>query len=312
MFPPQTPAAPTAAPNDALIFDADISNFESAVMEASMATPILVDFWAPWCGPCRQLGPVLEDAVTAAAGAIKLAKVNLDENQQLAAALQVRSVPTVFAIFQGRPVDAFTGALPPTQIKAFIDKIIAAAGTGGQTAEGPDLNALMDAALEAQKTGDLATAHGLYAEILSHDQHNAPALAGLVRVLLDAGQTEQARQIMENAPEDLTKDPVFTAVKTALELTATTSVDEGEILSLAGRVEKDANDHEARFALASALFAHNRKEEAIDALLEIIRRDRSWEEDKARKELLKFFEALGPTDPLTVAGRKKLSSVLFS
>lgn len=309
---PSSAPAPTAASDQGLIFDADISNFENAVMQASMTTPVLIDFWAPWCGPCRQLIPVLEQAVTAAGGAIKLAKVNIDENQQLAAALQVRSVPTVFALFQGRPVDAFSGALPPTEIKAFIDKIVQMAGTTGADAtQSVDIEALLSAAEEARTTGDLATAHGLYAEIISHDENNAPAYAGMIRVLLAAGQGEQAENLAAGVPESVAKDPVFQAAKTALDLQSQAG-DQETILELAGRLEKDPADHDARLSLAGALFAAGQAEEGIDALLEIIRQDRSWEDDKARKALLKFFEALGPSDPLTIKGRKKLSSVLFS
>ncbi len=303
------PPTPPQAPDGAVIFDADMGNFESAVMQTSMEVPVLVDFWAPWCGPCKQLGPVLEEAVTAARGKVRLAKINIDQNQQLAAALQVQSVPTVFALYQGRPVNAFTGARPPGEIKAFIDEIIK---LSGQEEPGTlDLPETLKEAAHALAEGNLGMAHGLYAKILQQDETCAEAFAGLIRVFIEAKDVTQARHMVDSAPDAIAKTPAFEAARAALELSESRP-SEGRVYNLAGRVEKDPNDHEARFELAQALFAHGQKEEALDALLEIIRRDREWEEQKARKALLKFFDILGAADPLTAVFRKKLSVLLFS
>jgi putative thioredoxin len=304
--PPQSPAAAAGGP---AIFDATIADFEQKVLLASMETPILADFWAPWCGPCKQLTPILEQAVKATGGAVRLAKINIDENQELAQALRIQSVPTVYAFFGGRPIDAFMGAKPAGEIAAFIDKLVKAARQAQPGAM--NVPEVLAQAAQALGAGDAMGAQDLYGAILSQDPDNASACAGLVRCMIAMGAAEEAKEFAASVPEAVAKHPDFTAAKTALELTGQTA-DDGAIKAFEARIAKDANDHAARIDLAVALFAANRKEEAVDMLIESIRRNRTWEEEKARKQLLKFFEALGFADSLAADGRRKLSSVLFS
>ena len=293
---------------DSWVFDVGTEDFETQVIAASMETPIIVDFWAPWCGPCKQLVPALEAAVMKAGGEVLLAKVNLDENQQLAAALRVQSVPTVYAFFQGRPVDAFQGVLPERQITAFLDKIIQVARQSRPDAI--DIPETLKAAAEALTAGDLELAQGLYMQVLQQDEKNVQAYTGLVRSFIAAGEIDQATQMVENAPDDIASNPAFAEAKTAVELASAAPV--GDLSGFLAAVEKDPNDHQARIDLAEAQFSNGQKAEAIDTLLESIRMDYEWNEAAARKELLKIFEALGFSDPLAIQGRKKLSSILFS
>lgn len=304
---PQPPAQmqSTAAAHS---FDTSTNTFEADVMKASMETPILVDFWAPWCGPCKQLMPILEDAVTAAKGKVRLAKVNIDENPELAQALQVKSVPTVFAFYRGQPVTAFQGGQSPAQIKSLIDQLIKMAQQ-----DKPDaVNAaeILPQAAKALADSDLHTAQSLYMAVLSQEEANGEAFAGLVRCFIAAGQLAEARQMIDGADESLQKHAAFAAAKTALELAEESPATDMEAAHAA--LEKNAEDHAARFELATGLFATGQAESAIDELITIIRKKRDWEEGKAKDQLLKYFEALGPSDPLTIAGRRKLSSVLFS
>ncbi len=295
--------------NDDLIFDVGTQDFEEKVMKASMEAPILVDFWAPWCGPCKQLGPMLEKIVKETGGHIKLAKVNIDEHQELAQAMRVQSVPMVFAFFQGQPVNGFSGAKSESEIKAFIAEILKIAQQAQPDAI--DIPQALTEAAQAMADGALNIAQGIYVQILSQDEHNVDAYTGLIRMFIAANQKEHAQEMINEATDEMLKDPKFEAAKTALEL-AQNAPSGDEVSAMAGRVEKKPDDHQARFDFAMALFSSGRGEEAIDALIEIIRRNRAWEEEKARQQLLKFFEALGPADPVTIEGRKKLSSVLFS
>ena len=291
------------------VFDVGTDDFEEKVIQGSMDVPVLVDFWAPWCGPCKQLGPVLEKLVASYGGKIKLAKVNLDENQQLAGALRVQSVPTVYAFFGGRPMDAFQGNMPESQLKAFIDKVLESVRQ--MQPDALDIPEALKGAAEALAENDLQTAHAIYVQILQADENNVQAYSGLIRVLIAAEQLEQAQHMIENAPESISKSPLFAEVKTALDL-ASVKPDSEEERALSAKVDADPNDFQTRYDLAMARFASGKKQDALGHLLYIIEMNRSWNEEAARHQLLKFFEAMGHADPLTIQARKKLSSILFS
>lgn len=301
----QTPPAPSAG---AFVFDVETQDFETRVIKASMEKPIIVDFWAPWCGPCKQLMPVLEAAVNDAKGGVLLAKVNIDNNPELAQALRIQSVPTVMAFFQGQVVTGFAGARPASEIKTLIEQLVQLARQGAPDAL--DIPASLQAAAQSLSEGDPATAQAIYAQILQQDEKNVDAYCGLVRTFIAAGQFDHAQQIVDNAPEAIAWNPNFAAAKTALDLAL--QFQGGDTGKLRAALDKNPADHQARFDLAHAQFAAGQQEQAIDSLLEIITRDRAWNDDAARKELLKFFDAIGPADPLTAAGRKKLSRILFS
>ena len=291
------------------IFDATTDDFENTVLRASMDKPVIVDFWAPWCAPCKQLMPIIESAVNAAGGEVLLAKVNLDENPELAQALRVQSVPTVFGFIGGQPVDAFQGVIPESQIKAFIDKLIQASRAGKPGAI--DIPQSLESASQAIADNDLSTANALYMQILEQDEKNAKAFAGLVRVFLAAYELEQAQQLLDNAPQEIAKDPAIAEARTALELLKNApKPDELEALEKAAL--KNPADHQAKIDLAEAQFAVGQKEQAIETLIESIKADQDWNEAIARTTLLKFFEAMGHSDPLSVQGRKKLRNILFS
>ncbi len=290
------------------IFDVTVSDFENRVLRASFEKPVIVDFWAPWCGPCKQLGPVLESEVDKAGGTILMAKVNLDENPELAQALRIQSVPTVFAFFQGQPVDAFTGAQQESQIKAFVDNLVQLAKQAQPDAL--DIPEALQQAAQALADKDLVGAQSLYAQIIGEDQENVQAYAGLVRTYIAADKKDKAKALIEQAPESVSKSPVFNEAKTALELADTKP--DTPVHELAQKVEDNPEDLHTRFDLALALFAEDRRIEAAEELLEIIRHNREWEEEKARVQLLKFFDAWGATDPATLKARRKLSGILFS
>ena len=296
-----SPAA--AAPED-LIKESTTATFQADVLEASRHVPIIVDFWATWCGPCKQLTPLLEKIVTAARGAVRLVKVDVDKNQELAAQLRIQSVPTVFAFKDGRPVDGFTGALPESQIKAFVQRL-----TGDQGPSPVDL--AMEQAQTLMDGGDHAGASNLLMQVLQQDPANNKAAGALIRCAIAGGQLEQARQILDQMPDDAARDPEIEAARTALEL-AEAGQSAGDTDALRQRVAADESDLQARYELAQALYGDGATEEAIEHLLDLFRRDREWHDDAARKQLLKIFEALGPTHPATVTGRRKLSSMLFS
>lgn len=308
---PQAPARDQAQPPAEVIFEAGVADFETRVLAASMERPVIVDFWAPWCGPCRQLMPVLEAAVDAAGGQVLLAKVNIDENPELAQALRVQSVPTVYAFFGGRPVEAFQGAQPESQIRAFVDALIQLARANAPDAI--DVPGTLKAAAEALSGGDFAAAQGLYAQVLQQDEKNVEAYTGMVRVFIAAKALDQAQGLIDSAPPEIAKNPNFAAARTALELALKApGADNGALATLRAGVEKNPADQQARIDLAEALFAAGEREEAVEILLGSIGLDRAWNEQAARKALLRLFEAMGHGDPLTVAARKKLSSLLFS
>ena len=288
------------------IKDVGVATFEREVIAASAQVPVIVDFWAPWCGPCKQLGPMLEKAVTAQGGKLRMAKINIDENPEIAQALRVRSVPTVYAFYKGQPVDGFTGAIPESQIKQFVDRLLAQAGGTGTGVE-----AMLEDAKAAMAQGETELAQDLYSEILVADPANAPARAGLTRLVLEAGDTAAARMLLEKTPPGAAKHPDIVAVRAALDLAEQSSAIAASE-DLQAKLEKNPDDHAVRFDLAMAYYAEGNREMAVDTLLDLVRRDRSWNEDQARKQLVKFFEAFGFADPLSVSGRKRLSTILFS
>lgn len=294
----------------ATVFDVTSKEFQVRVLDASMEKPVLVDFWAPWCGPCKQLMPGLESEVNAANGEVILAKVNIDDNQDLAQALQIQSVPTVMAFFQGQPVTGFAGARPQSEIKNLIAQLIKLSRSAKPDAI--DIPTAIKQASDFMIAKDFMNAQELYLRILTQDENNAEAYAGLIRILIENGAIEKAETMMMQAPEALQKNPAIISIKTALELAKTASALTSQLQPLLKKVEKDPSDHQVRFDLAQAQFAGGDRAGAIDNLLHIARADRTWNDDAARKELLRFFEALGFADPLSVEGRKKLSRILFS
>lgn len=296
--------AGTAAAADDLIRETTTQAFMKDVIEASRRQPVLVDFWAPWCGPCKQLTPVLEKVVRAAKGKVKLVKMNIDEHPAVAGQMGIQSIPAVIAFVNGQPIDGFMGALPESQVTGFVERLIKDR-VGG---EEKDLLAAADAAL-AQ--GDATGAAQIYAQLLAQDSANIPALAGLARCYVETGALEQAKQTLALVPENKRNDSAVAAARAALEL-AEQANSIGAVTDLERRLAADPLDHQTRFDLAIALNAKGRRSEAVEHLLEIVRRNRQWNDDAARKQLVQFFEAWGPTDEATVAGRRRLSSILFS
>ncbi|MGO4389237.1 thioredoxin [Microvirga sp. 2YAF29] len=291
-------------PSDDLVKDTTTASFQKDVLTESMNQPVLVDFWAPWCGPCKQLTPVIEKAVRAAGGKVKLVKMNIDEHPQIAGQLGVQSIPAVFAFQRGQPVDGFMGALPESQIKAFIERLVGPLGPSA-------VEEILAEAEQVAAAGDLAGAAELYAAVLSQDPENAAALAALVKLHVDVGDIEGAKRFLAMVPPTKENDPAIAGARTAVEL-AEQAGSLGDTAELQRKVEADPLDHQARFDLAVALNGRGRRGEAADHLLEIVRRDRNWNDDGARKQLVQFFEAWGPMDEMTIAGRRKLSSLLFA
>ncbi|MDQ0391219.1 thioredoxin [Labrys monachus] len=293
-----------AAGTNGLIKDTTTQAFMADVIQESMKQPVLVDFWAEWCGPCKQLGPVLEKAVVAAKGKVKLVKMDIDKYPQIAGQLGVQSIPAVFAFSKGQPVDGFMGALPESQVKEFITRI---AGPGGA----PETEEMLAEAEALLAEGDDEGAAQIFAQIYEEDPDNLKAIAGLARCAVAAGQLEQAAATLSLTPKGKENDPIIASARAALELAEQAS-DVGDLQALMRQVDADPADHQARFDLALALVAAGRRKEAVDQLLDIARRDRQWNEDGARKQLVQFFEAWGPMDENSIYGRRRLSSILFS
>ncbi len=289
---------------DGLIKESSERTFVADVLEASREVPVLVDFWAPWCGPCKQLTPVLEKLVREAKGAVKLVKINIDENQRIAAQMRIQSIPAVYAFRNGQPVDGFMGALKESDVRDFIKRL------GGDTGPSP-VDELLAIADEAVKAGDIGTAAQAFAQILQEDPQNPAALGGLARCYLASGDAERAKQTLAMVPPEHQAHEAIAAVQAQLKLSDQAQA-AGDIAALHAKSQSDPNDHQARFDLAVALAGRGQSESAIGELLEIVRRDRNWNEAAARKQLLTLFEALGPADPAVQSGRRKLSSLLFS
>ena len=289
-----------AGPAD-LIKDSTDASFMADVIEASREQPVIVDFWATWCGPCKQLGPALEKAVKAAKGAVKLVKVDVDKNPRIASQLRVQSIPTVYAFVDGQPVDGFMGAVPDSQLKSFIDRL-----TGPPAAS--DLEQVLAMAAESLELGDIGGAAQAFAQALQLEPGNAKAIAGLARCYLQGGDVERAREIVGMAPAEA-KDPELDSVRAALSLAAEAPSD---IAPFERRLAGNEDDHDARLELAKALAGRGQMDEAVDQLLRIVGRDRDWNDGAARAQLLKIFEAAGPASETAKRGRRRLSSILFS
>jgi putative thioredoxin len=295
--------APTAAP-EGLIKETTTQGFMKDVIEESKRQPVLIDFWAPWCGPCKQLTPILEKVVKAAKGKVKLVKMNIDDHPAIPGQMGIQSIPAVIAFVNGQPADGFMGALPESQVAAFIERL-----TKGKI--GGEAQDLMKAAEQALAEGDAQSAAQVYAQLIQEDETNIGAIAGLARCYLAVGQIDKAKETLAKVPEAKRSDAAVAAARAALEV-----AEQANSVGPAGELEKKvaANplDHQARFDLAVALSAAGKRSDAVEHLLEVVRRDRKWNDDGARKQLVQFFEAWGPTDEATIAGRRRLSSILFA
>jgi putative thioredoxin len=298
-------AAPQMAAD--LIKETTTQTFVKDVIEESKRQPVLIDFWAPWCGPCRQLTPILEKAVRAAKGRVKLVKMNIDDHPAIPGQMGIQSIPAVIAFVNGQPADGFMGAVPESQVNAFIDKLTKGVPAAGE----PNIAEILQEAEAVLAEGDPAGAAQIYAEVLAADATNIPALTGLAKCYLATGAIEQARQTLGLVPEPKRNDAAVKAVQASLDLTEQAAA-VGPVTELEQKVAANPLDHQARFDLATALNAQGKRTEATEQLLAIVKRDRKWNDDGARRQLVQFFEAWGPTDEATVEGRKRLSTILFS
>jgi len=295
---------PAAAGAADIIKDATSASFKADVLEASQSVPVIVDFWAVWCGPCKQLTPLIEKIVRSYSGKVRLVKVNVDENQAIAAQLRVQSLPTVLAFRDGQPIDGFVGVQPESAVKAFVDRLIADDAEVG-------LGELLKAAEDLLEQGDLQGAAEVFATVLQEDRTNAEALAGLASCYLKSGDTTRAKQTLALVPPDKQNIAAVRSIEAAV-LLAEKGSNTGDLSALQKRLSDNPKDHQARFDLAVGLAASGNRGEALDLLLDLVRIDSKWNEEAARKQLLQFFDAWGPKEPLVGEGRRKLSSILFS
>ncbi|MEG3663546.1 co-chaperone YbbN [Celeribacter halophilus] len=294
----------TGAAHGAYVKDVSEADFMAEVIEASQETPVIVDFWAPWCGPCKQLGPALEAEVNAAGGAVKMAKVNVDENQMIAGQMRVQSIPTVYAFFKGQPVDGFQGALPPSQIKEFVAKVVA-------LNVDESLSDAVAAADEMFEAGEIEDAAQTYAAILEEDDKLAGAYAGLAKCHLAKGEVEEAEALINGIAAEISSDAAIEAVHAQIAL-AKEAANAGPVAELAAKVEADPSDMQARLDLAVAQHADGQIEAAVETLLAAFKQDRDWNDGAIKEQLFKIFDSLKPNDPIVLTGRRKLSSMLFA
>ena len=290
-----------------LIKEVSEATFMQDVVEASKEKPVIVDFWAPWCGPCKTLGPQLEEAVNSANGAVTMAKVNVDENQMIAGQMQVQSIPTVFAFVDGQPVDGFQGAVSASEIKAFVERVVAA--NGGEAQSG--LDSAVASAEQMLEEGDLEAAIETFSAILQEDSNNLKSFIGLIKAHLALGELDQAEAILNGMPSEISRNPEVESLHAQIEL-AKQALDAGPINELTQLVDQNSDDHESRFRLAQALHGAGQVEDAVNHLLELFKRDREWNDGAAKSQLFVIFEALEPNDAIVLNGRRKLSSLIFA
>ena len=288
----------------AAVKDVTDATFMTDVIQASRETPIIVDFWAEWCGPCKTLGPILEQAVAATNGKVRMVKMDVDRNQMVASQLRVQSIPTVYAFVDGQPVDGFTGAVSPGEVNDFVARVAKGAGAGA-------LDEALDAAEQMLDEGAVTHAAQTFAAVLGEDPENPRALGGLIRATLLTGDLERAKAMVEQIPANLADDPAIVAARAAIEL-AEQAQGAGETGELKAAIEADPNNHQARFDLSVALAASGDNQGAIEALLELFRRDREWNDGAAKEQLMTLFDTLGPKDPVGLKGRRRLSSMIFA